>query len=154
MFVGDIDVAMGRRIDRRLADGALHFCTEWGKFHREDIALHRAIRRSAQAEELYAVTAAMDHMFHMGDGRLLLKSAANAVGIQSRSGWVPSLSRKAVGLASEPGNLLANFAAYAAGLHALREWTRDGHGSHTLGELVDMGRRLVSVESNQPNTVG
>ena len=146
MFVGDIDVAMGRRIDRCLADGALHFCTEWDKFHREDIALHRAIRRSAQAEEMYAVTAAMDHMFHMGDGRLLLKSAANAVGIQSRSGWMPSLTRKAVGLASEPGNLLANFAAYAAGLHALREWTRGGHGSHTLGELVDMGRRLVSVD--------
>ena len=107
MFVGDIDVAMGRRIDRCLADGALHFCTEWDKFDREDIALHRAIRRSAQAEEMYAVTAAMDHMFHMGDGRLLLKSAANAVGIQSRSGWMPSLTRKAVGLASEPGILLS-----------------------------------------------
>ena len=147
MLAAEINMEAGRRIDLHVGDDALHFCTEWDKFHREDIALHRAIKRSAQAEELYAVTAAMDHLFHMGDGRLLLQSAADAVGIESRSGWMPSLTRKAVGLASEPGNLVANFAAYAAGLHARREWKRDGHGSNvTLGEFVDIGRRLVSVD--------
>ena len=145
--LNQINMDQSGRIDELVADaGTLHFCTEWDKYHREDIALHRAIKRSGSAEELYAVAAAMDHMFHMGDGRLLLKRAASAVGTETRSGWLPAPTRKAVGLASEPGNVIANFTAYAAGLHARREWRRDGHGSTSLSELVDMGRRLVAVD--------
>ena len=40
----------------------LHAATEWDKFHREDIALSRALVKCAMAEELYAVCAMMDHV--------------------------------------------------------------------------------------------
>ena len=52
---------------------AVHSVTEWDKFHREDIALTRAIATCPLAEELYAVCALMDTLFGLGDGRLLLR---------------------------------------------------------------------------------
>ena len=72
----------------------LHLCTEWDKFHRQDLAWSRAIRKSHAAEELYEVCAVMEHMFHFGDGRRLLQTAAEASGVQHKGGWMPSLTRK------------------------------------------------------------
>ena len=49
----------------RLGDeGVLPACTEWDKFHREDIALSRAIAGSPMAEEVFAVSHALDTLFH------------------------------------------------------------------------------------------
>ena len=143
----DLALPIGVRMRRRSADEQrLHLCTEWDKFHREDIALSRAIKKCALAGEVYEVCAAMDAMFHHGDGKLLLQTAARAVGEPHRSGWMPGMTRKAVGLASEPGNLLANFAAYVAGLHARMEWKREGHGQHNVGTMIEIGRRLTTLD--------
>jgi hypothetical protein len=108
----------------------LHTVTEWDKFHRQDIALTRAIAVSPLAEEVYAICSMMDHMFGLGDGRLLLRAAAAAAETDIRSGRMPGMTRKAVQLCSEPGHLLHNFKAYAAGLHlrgVARRGTRPEH---------------------------
>jgi hypothetical protein len=134
------------RIRTKTADDSrLHFCTEWDKYHREDIGLLRAVKRSPMASELYDLCAILDAMFHMGDGKQLLRAAATSLGVQSRSGSLPAPTRKAVGSGGEPGNLLANFTLYAAGLHAREQWRQQGHTSYGGRDLVDVGRRLTNL---------
>ena len=89
-------------------------CTEWDKFHRLDIALVRAIGATPMAEELYQLAAAMDHMFHLGDGRLLLRAVAHRTGTTVKSGAMPGMTRQAVALTREPGNLVHKFRALTA----------------------------------------
>jgi len=143
----DLALPPKKRLRRKQADATkLHLCTEWDKFHREDIALARAISKSACASEVYQVCAAVDHMFHYGDGRLLLQTAAEVVDTRVRSGSLPTLTRRAAALASEPGNLLNIFSAYVAGLHGKAVWVSLGHRGHTLETVVELGRRLTSVD--------
>ena len=123
----------------------LHASTEWDKFHRQDMALVRAISGSNAASELYAVCKVMDHMFGFGDGRLLVRAAAEATNIKLRTGRMPGGTRKAVTLCGEPGHLLDNFKAYAAGLHLREAWRREEHTTFTQTVLVDAGRRLTAL---------
>ena len=119
--------------------------TEWDKFHREDIALTRAIAANSLAEEMYAICGMMDTMFGLGDGRLLLRAAAAATQSSVRSGRLPGMTRKAVQLCSEPGSLVHNFRSYAAGLHLREAWRAAGHDQRAA-KLVDAGRRLTSAQ--------
>ena len=89
-------------------------CTEWDKFHRLDIALVRAIAATPMAEELYQLAATMDHMFHKGDGRLLLRAVAHRTGTTVKSGAMPGMTRQAVALTREPSNLVHKFRALTA----------------------------------------
>lgn len=98
------------------------------------------------AEEVFAVCTMMDHMYSLGDGRLLARCAAEATNTPLRSGVMPGGTRKAVSLTREPGHLLHNFKAYAAAMHARMEWRREGHNTYTAKALVDAGRRLTSVD--------
>ena len=123
----------------------LHACTEWDKFHREDIALTRALVKCAMAEELYAVCAMMDHMFSLGDGKLLMRAASTALGSDFKSASLPGLTRKAVTLEAEPGNFLTNLKTYIAALHIRREWRREGHQTYNQDAIIDAGRRVSSV---------
>ena len=59
---------------------------------------------------------------------------------------MPGMTRKAAGLSREPGHLLDNFKAYAAGIHVRREWTREGHAGNTLSSLAEAGRRLTALD--------
>ena len=124
----------------------LHYPTEWDKFHREDLALSRAIRGSPMATEVFAVCSLCDQLFGLGDGLALLRAAGRATQTPLRGGALPGLTRKAAGLSREPGHLLDNFRAYAAGLHLRREWTREGHTTHSLYSLVEAGRRLTALD--------
>ena len=123
----------------------LHAATEWDKFHREDIALARALVKCPMAEELYAVCAMMDHMFSLGDGKLLMRAASTALGSDHRNAGLPGMTRKAVTLQAEPGNFLANLKTYIAALHIRREWRREGHNTYTQEAIIDAGRRVSSV---------
>jgi hypothetical protein len=144
--LADLAGPRGRR-DAWVSDAdCLHTVTEWDKFHREDIALLRAITACPLAEELYAICSMMDHMFGLGDGKLLLRAAAEATQTDIRSGRMPGMTRKAVQLCSEPGNLLHNFRAYAAGLHLREAWRIAGHDLSTA-KLIDAGRRLTCVQT-------
>ena len=119
--------------------------TEWDKFHRQDIALTRAISKCPLAEEMYAMCSLVDHMFGLGDGRLLMRAAAEATGSVVRSGRLPGMTRKAVQLCSEPGHLIQNFKCYAAGMHLREAWRAAGHDM-SKAKLVDAGRRLTSPQ--------
>ena len=124
----------------------LHAATEWDKWHREDLVLTRAVKAVPMAVELFEVCGLMDQWFNLGEGRLLLKKAAKVAGTRLRSGALPGLTRKVVGLVREPGHLLQNFPAYALGVHGRRAHTRAGHNGPTQGQLVEGGRRLTSLD--------
>ena len=124
----------------------LHAATEWDKWHREDLVLTRAVKAVPMAVELFEVCGLMDQRFNLGEGRLLLKKAAKVAGTRLRSGALPGLTRKVVGLVREPGHLLQNFPAYALGVHGRRAHTRAGHNGPTQGQLVEGGRRLTSLD--------
>ena len=110
---------VGVQRSQRLADEKrLWYPTEWDKMHREDIRLVRAIKGSSAVQELFAVARQMDHMYHFGDGRLLLRSAAKSLGIETYSGTLPGGTRRGVHLTEEPGHLLRNLRAYASALPA------------------------------------
>ena len=126
-------------------DEHLHACTEWDKFHREDVALSRCLVRCGLLEELFAVCAMMDHMFSLGDGKLLLRAASDAIGSRVQSARLPGLTRKAVSLQAEPGNFLTNLRSYIAALHVRREWRREGHTTYSQEAIIDAGRRVSSV---------
>ena len=113
----------------------LFTATEWDKYHREDIALRRAIEKSALAQEMFDICLRMDHLFGLGDGRSLLRSSAEAAHVRTKSTQMPGGTRKAAGLSSEPGHLLHNFRAYAAGLHLREAWRKAGHQGQTKGAL-------------------
>ena len=98
------------------------------------------------ADEMYHVCALMDHMFGMGDGRQLIKTAAAATTVHLRSGSLPGMTRKAVQMCSEPGRLLHNFTAYAAGIHLKEAWRKDGH-SDCPTKLVAAGQRLTALST-------
>ena len=104
----------------------LHTVAEWDKFHRQDIAMTRAITQCPLADEMYKLCGLMDHMFGLGDGRQLIQTSANATSVHLRSGRLPGMTRKAVQLCSEPGHLFDNFKAYAAGIHVK-------HGENAMG---------------------
>ena len=125
-------------------DEHLHACTEWDKFHREDVALSRCLVKCGLLEELFAVCAMMDHMFSLGDGKLLLRAASDAIGSRVQSARLPGLTRKAVSLQAEPGNFLANLRSYIAALHVRREWRREGHATYSQEAIIDAGRRVSS----------
>ena len=88
----------------------------------------------------------MNHMFGHGDGRQLIKTAAAAAAVHLRSGRLPGMTRKAVQLCSEPGHLLHNFKAYAAGIHLKEAWRKDGH-SESAAKLVVAGQRLTDLST-------
>ena len=60
------------------------------------------------------LAATMDHMFHLGDGRLLLRAVAHRTGTAVKSGAMPGMTRQAVALTCEPGNLVHKFRALTA----------------------------------------
>ena len=124
----------------------LHTVAEWDKFHRQDLAMTRAITKCPLADDMYKLCALMDHMFGLGDGRQLIKTAAVAADVRLRSGRLPGMTRKAVQLCSEPGHLLHNFKAYAAGIHLKEAWRKDGH-SESAAKLVAAGQRLTDLST-------
>ena len=130
-----------------LADrGTLWAATEWDKFHREDIVLSRAVADVPLAQELFSVCSLMDQWFNLGEGRLLVKMAAKAVGLRLQSGALPGVSRKVVALAQEPGHLLHNLPAYAVGVHGRFEHKRQDHDGPKLHTLASEGRRLTCLD--------
>ncbi len=133
------------RLWRQLHPDANMLCTEWDKFHREDIAGRRAVRASAAAQEVFDVADAMHTLFGIGQGRVLFRSVASHLATETRTVSQPSRMKKIGYISGIPGNLLVNYKAYYGGLHARMHLTREGRGSQTLTSLVAIGRRLSSL---------
>lgn len=116
---------------------------EWDAFHRENITRKWAFRSVGLWVELYDLAAAMSQLFGIGQGRIVLRSTA--AHIEAKALSVPSISgtRPTVSDHGAPGNLYANFRAYASSMHSRMDLARDGFGSQSLDKLVSIGRRLT-----------
>lgn len=55
-------------------------------------------------------------------------------------------TRKGEAMCRIAANIIQNFRKYSVGLHAKVSRRRSGHGSATLGSLIALGRRLLSVD--------
>ena len=125
----------------------LHRCTEWDKFHREDLSVNRAVSHSHMAWEVFDVCKELDILFSYGDGRLLLQTAAQFVGAVPRRANTRGQVRKTGALAQQPEVLLRNLKAYSAGLHLrlslLEERMMTGQ---TKEALIAVGRRMLALD--------
>ena len=124
---------------------------EWEAFHRSEAAFRRALATSEFGKEMYAVAKAMAQNFGFGVGRVLLRSVSTLAecqvpGEQSTPACDVGGTRKGISMQRVAANILTNFRKYALGLHARLHRRRQGHGSGTLTRLVDLGRRLLSVD--------
>ncbi len=143
---GAVPAAHASRHACNSVSGRLFAPTEWDKFHREDLALSRAVKACPLAGELFAVCAMMDHWFHFAEGKLILRAASEAAGTAMYSGSLPGISRKVVALAEEPGHFLQNFPSYVVAIQGRMAYSRAGHGGPNLRMLHDGGRRLTSPD--------
>jgi len=102
-------------------------CTSWDYFHRADNACMRGIRQIPAAKEVFDMAAAIDTLFGVGEGRLMMRGVGALIHQSQRSVANPGGTRKVVYLSGVPGNLLKNYTPYFAGLHARIAWHQAGH---------------------------
>ena len=108
--VGDDDLLVPAKDAWLRDEQRLHRCTEWDKFHKEDIAVNRAIYDSALAWELSEIAHTMDVLCHHGDGTLMLKTASQLAQDEvPRHGNLSGQARKVGTLAREADSVLHNF---------------------------------------------
>ena len=120
-------------------------CTSWDFFHRVDNACMRGIRQVPAAKELFDMAAAVDTLFGVGEGRLMMRGIETLIDQPHRSVANPGGTRKVVYLSGVPGNLLNNYTSYFAGFHARIAWRQAGHSTQPLKHLVSIGRRFTDV---------
>ena len=120
-------------------------CTSWDYFHRADNACMRGIRAVSAAQEVFDLAAAIDTLFGIGEGRLMMRGVGALIDQPQRSVANPGGTRKVVYLSGVPGNLLKNYTSYFAGFHARIAWTQAGHSTQSLKHLVSIGRRFTDV---------
>ena len=89
--------------------------TDWGLFHRIDKAIKNAMDDSAAAREVFDMGLEMGRLFGVGEGRMILRSAAELVGGKARVVPEQSATRKIVALLSTVEYLIANFRSPAGG---------------------------------------
>ncbi len=160
IFGGDGAVVRGGEAARHASSGAadlawrsLHpdielLAVDWDLFHRADVAGLRAAKNVPLALELHDVNRVMSSLFGVGSGRVLLRGVADVSGLEAhRSADVPD-TRKVAYFSRVTQNLIHNFPVYHAGLQARLALTRGPRktGSQTVQKLVDVGRRLTTVD--------
>ena len=55
-------------------------------------------------------------------------------------------TRKGEAITRIADNILQNYRKYTVGLHAKVVRKREGHGASSVGSLISLGRRLLSVD--------
>ena len=105
----------------------------------------RGIGQVPVAKEVFDMAAAIDTLFGVGEGRLMMRGIESLIGQPRPSVANPGGTRKAVYLSGVPGSLLKNYTTYFAGFHARLAWRQAGHSSQPLKYLVSVGRRNADV---------
>ena len=101
-------------------------CTTWDRFHRLDSAVWRAVLEVKATEEVFDLAAAMDSLFGMNEGKMLLRGIGALMNQAPRSTRRAGGTRKVAYLSGVPSNLLQNLKHYVLGLHARLAWKRLG----------------------------
>ena len=120
--------------------------TEWDLFHRLDRAVAKAIESTPAAVAIFDVSRVMGSLFGVGDGRVILRSVADAIG--ERRYRVPDQggTRKIVALANTVEHLLKMHRTLHAAMHARIGQTRAGRSSQTITKLVDVGHQISALD--------
>ena len=91
---------------------------DWELFHRLSLVFEKTIADVPCANEIFEVQKAIGALFGVGDGRVILRGAADQIG--ERRSRVPDQggSRKVIALANTVEHLLKNQKTYHAAMHA------------------------------------
>ena len=121
--------------------------TEWDLFHRLDIAMARAIGDTPAAVQIFDVARVMGSLFGVGDGRVILRSAADAIGEQRLRVPDQGGTRKIVALGNTVEHLLKTHRTLHAALHARMGQMKDGgRGKQSMSKLIDVGRQVSALD--------
>ena len=77
----------------RQVNDKLVFSTRWDLYHREQIKLSRAQDKSRMTGDMVKAAESLDHEFHLGEGRLLLKAVALEADAPIRRATLPNTTR-------------------------------------------------------------
>ena len=118
---------------------------EWDLFHRIDRAVSKAIEDTPAAIAIFDVSRAIGALFGVGDGRVILRATADAIG--ERRLRVPDQggTRKVVALANTVEHLLKMHRTLHAAMHARLGQRKAHRGSQTEQKLVDVGRHIAAL---------
>ena len=125
---------------------------DWELFHRVSLAFEKTIADIPCACEIFEVSQSLGALFGVGDGRVILRGAADQIG-EKRS-RVPDQggSRKVIALANTIEHLLNNQKTFHAAMHAriaqaesAKEEGRTSKGSQTKTHLIRTGRRISAL---------
>ena len=124
--------------------------TDWDLFHRVDNATAHAIADTPCAKAIFDVSRALGALFGVGDGRVIYRSAAEAIG--EKRFRVPDQggSRKVVALASTVEHLLKTGRTFHAAFHARIGQSKQvdgckGRGSQSQKKLMDVARQMSAL---------
>ena len=92
--------------------------TDWELFHRIDIAVSKAIEVTPEAMSIFDISRVMGSLFGVGDGRVILRSTADAIGERRYRVTDQDGTRKIVALANTVEHVLKMHRALHASMHA------------------------------------
>ena len=116
---------------------------DWELFHRVSLVFEKTIKDIPCAGEIFEVSQSLGALFGVGDGRVILRGAADQIG--ARRSRVPDQggSRKVIALANTIEHLLNNQKTFHAAMHArialsesLKQEGRKHHGRQSKIGLV------------------
>ena len=116
----------------------------WDPFHRCDKAYHRSISQSPPMLELYDITAILDNLFGIGEGKSLYRAVASFLNDKTMS-LQRAGTRKIAHLTQLAGHLIQSYQSVSLALHARLAWKQTGHGTTSLTTLVSVCRRFSDL---------
>eukprot|EP00439_Symbiodinium_sp_Y106_P058011 s4012_g8.t1 len=114
--------------------------TDWDAFHRDDLAVSRAIKSTPAAKHLYDVVAALNSCFGMSEGRTILRAVGATLDEHVQEQHRFGGTRKVGHMNEVPKNLIRNFKAIGVAIHTRMQWRRSGHGTWSLDSLTQLAR--------------
>ena len=127
-------------------------CLSRGLFHRVSLVFDKTIADIPGACEIFEVSQSLGALFGVGDGRVILRGAADQIG--ERRSRVPDQggSRKVIALANTIEHLLNNQKTFHAAMHARiaqseskKEEGQKSRGGQNKGALISTGRRISAL---------
>ena len=125
---------------------------EWELFHCASLVFDKTIADIPCPCEIFEVSQSLGALFGVGDGRVILRGAADQIG--ARRSRVPDQggSRKVIALANTIEHLLTNQKTFHAAMHAriaqaesVKEEGQKSKGSQTKTSLIGTGRRISAL---------
>ena len=122
---------------------------DWELFHRVSLVFDKTIGEIPCAGEIFDVAQSLSALFGVGDGRVILRGAADQIGAKKTRVPDQGGTRKVIALANTIEHLLNNQKTFHAAMHArialsesLKQEGRKHHGSQSKTALIRTGPRI------------